>query len=65
MDRGEEVKVKFQGQIKQVQSRILATGDKGGKLVIEFNLPDDMLIGDLAKLVKTDSEIKITMQDTE
>jgi len=59
------VKVKFQGQIKQVQSRILATGDKGGKLVIEFNLPDDMLIGDLAKLVKTDSEIKITMQDTE
>ena len=62
MDRGEEVKVVFKGQIKQLQSRILATGDKGGKLVIEFNLPDDMLIGDLAKLIKTDEEVKVTVE---
>jgi hypothetical protein len=62
VDRGEEVKVVFKGQIKQLQSRILATGDKGGKLVIEFNLPDDMLIGDLAKLIKTDEEVKVTVE---
>jgi hypothetical protein len=40
----------------------MATGDKGGKLVIEFNLPDDMLIGDLAKLIKTDEEVKVTVE---
>ena len=62
MDRGEEVKVVFRGQIKQLQSRILATGDKGGKLVIEFNLPNDKLIGDLAKLVKADEEITVTVE---
>lgn len=57
------MKVSFQGQIKQLQSRILATGDKGGKLVIEFNLPDDKLIGDLAKLVKADEEIQVTISE--
>jgi len=62
VDRGEEVKVVFKGQIKQLQSRILATGDKGGKLVIEFNLPNDKLIGDLAKLVKADEEITVTVE---
>lgn len=62
VDRGEEVKVVFRGQIKQLQSRILATGDKGGKLVIEFNLPNDKLIGDLAKLVKADEEITVTVE---
>lgn len=50
------------GQIKQLQSRVLATGDKGGKLVVEFNLPDDKLIGDLAKLVKADEEVKVTVE---
>lgn len=60
--RGEEVKVMFKAQIKQLTSRILATGDKGGKLVIEFNLPNDKLIGDLAKLVKADEEITVTVE---
>ena len=61
MDRGEEVKVSFNAQIKQLQSRITATGDKGGKLVLEFNLYDSGLIGKLDKLVKTDSEVKVTI----
>ena len=62
VDRGEEVKVVFKKQIKQLQSRILATGDKGGKVIIEFNLYDDKLIGDLAKLVKPDEEIKVMVE---
>ena len=53
----------FDAQIKQLQSRILATNDKGGKLVIEFNIYDDKLIGELAKLVKTDGEVKVTIED--
>lgn len=56
------MKVAFPAQIKQLQSRILATGDKGGKLVIEFNIPNDNLIGELAKLVKADEEIKVTVE---
>ena len=62
MDRGKEVKVTFKAQIKQLQSRILATGDKGGKLVLEFNLYGDDLIGRLDKLVKADEEIRVTVE---
>jgi hypothetical protein len=57
------MKVTFNAQIRQLQSRILATGDKGGKLVLEFNLYDDSLIGELAKLVKADEEIKVTISE--
>ena len=57
------MKVSFSGQIKQLQSRILATGDKGGRLVIEFNIPDDKLVGDLAKFVKADEEIQVTISE--
>ncbi len=51
------------GEIKQLTSRVTATGDKGGKLVIEFNLYDDSLIGELAGFVKTDSEVKVTISE--
>jgi len=57
------MKVTFPAQIKQLQSRVLATGDKGGKLVIEFNIPDDNLIGELAKLVKADEEVKVMISE--
>ena len=55
--------MRFPAQIKQLQSRILATGDKGGRMVLEFNIYDDKLIGDLAKMVKPDEEVKITIAD--
>lgn len=57
------MKVTFMGQIRQLTSRVLATGDKGGRMVIEFNLTDDSLIGELSKLVKTDEEIKVTIAE--
>ena len=55
-------KVSFMAQIKQLQSRVLATGDKGGRIVVEFNIYDDQLIGDLAKMVKADEEVKVTVE---
>ena len=57
------MKVNFKGQIKEVKSRILVTGDKGGRLVLEFNLYDDGLIGKIDKLVKPDEEVKVTIED--
>jgi hypothetical protein len=58
---GEEIT--FLAQIRQLQSRILGSGDKGGKLVLEFNLYDDALIGKLSKFVKTDEEIQVTIKE--
>jgi len=57
------MKVTFEGQVKQLQSRILASGDKGGRLVIEFNIYDDKFIGELAKFVKPDEEVRITISE--
>jgi len=57
--------VVFKAQIKSLTSRVTATGDKSGKLVIEFNLygdGGDKLIGNLAKMVKVDEEIKVMVE---
>ena len=54
--------VTFLAQMKSLQSRILATGDKGGRMVLEFTVCDDKLIGDLAKMVKADEEIEVTVK---
>ena len=56
------MEVRFPAQIKQLQSRILATGDKGGRMVLEFNIYDDKLIGDLARFVSADKEITVTLK---
>lgn len=55
--------VEFAAQVKSVTSRILASGDKGGKVVIEFNIYDDALIGNLARLVKADEEVTVTISE--
>jgi hypothetical protein len=54
--------VTFPAQVKQLQSRVLATGDKGGRMVLEFNIYDDTLIGELAKFVTADEEVKVTVE---
>lgn len=54
--------ITFSAQVKQVTSRVLATGDKGGRIVIEFNIYDDNLIGELAKFVTADEEVKVTVE---
>ena len=56
------MEVTFQAQIRQLQSRVLASGDKGGRMVLEFNLYDDELIGKLAKFVTADEEVKVTVE---
>ena len=57
-------KVSFMGQIKEVKSRVLVTGDKGGRMVIEFNLyKDSNLIGRLDNLVKPDEEVRVTIEE--
>jgi len=56
------MEVTFPAQVKSVQSRVLATGDKGGRMVIEFNIYDDELVGQLAKFVTVDEEIKVTVE---
>jgi len=57
-------KVSFMGQIKEVKSRVLVTGDKGGRVVIEFNLyKDSDLIGRLDNLVKPDEEVRVTIEE--
>ncbi len=56
------MKVTFPAQVKQVTSRVLATGDKGGRMVIEFNIYDDKLIGELAQFVTVDEECKVTIE---
>ena len=54
--------VTFAGQVKQVTSRVLASGDKGGRMVIEFNILDDKLIGELAGYVTVDEEVRVTVE---
>ena len=54
--------VTFPAQVKQLTSRVLATGDKGGRMVLEFNLYDDELIGKLAGFVTVDEEVKVTVE---
>ena len=55
------MKVSFDAQVKSLQSRVLATGDKGGRMVLEFNIYDDELVGQLAKFVTVDEEISVTL----
>lgn len=57
--------VTFAAQVKQVTSRVTASGDKGGRMVVEFNIYDDALVGQLAKFVTADSEVSVTMQKAE
>lgn len=57
------MEVTFPAQIKQLQSRILASGDKAGKMVLEFNLYDNELIGKLDRFVKTDAESEIIIRE--
>lgn len=52
----------FPAQVKQVTSRVLATGDKGGRMVLEFNIYDDKLVGELAQFVTVDEEVKVTVE---
>jgi len=54
--------VTFPAQVKQLTSRVLATGDKGGRMVLEFNILDDELIGKLAGFVTVDEEVKVTVE---
>ncbi len=54
--------VTFPAQVKEVKSRVLATGDKGGRMVVEFNIYDDELIGQLARFVTADEESQITIE---
>jgi len=54
--------VTFPAQVKQLTSRVLATGDKGGRMVLEFNIYDDELIGNLSKYVTADEEVKVTVE---
>ena len=56
------MKVSFDAQVKSLQSRVLASGDKGGRMVLEFNIYDDELVGQLAKFVTVDAEIKVTVE---
>jgi len=54
--------VTFPAQVKSVTSRVTASGDKGGRMVIEFNIYDDKLIGELAQFVTADSECRVTVE---
>lgn len=57
--------VTFAAQVKQVTSRVTASGDKGGRMVLEFNIYDDALIGQLAQFVTADEEVRVTVQKAE
>ena len=56
------MKVTFDAQVKQLTSRVSGTNDKSGRMVIEFNIYDDELVGQLAKFVTVDAEIKVTVE---
>lgn len=54
-------KVAFPALMKKLEVKSLNSLDKGGRLILEFNVPDDELITGLNRLMKADGEVMVAI----
>jgi len=62
--KAEPFKVAFLGLIREVKTRIDASGDKIGRIAIEFQ-PEGDTISDLDKLHKPDASVYVVVMEKE
>ncbi len=53
----------FNALMKKIEVKSLVSGDKAGRLLLEFNVYNDRIIDDLNKMMKADEEVKITIEE--
>ena len=59
-------RVAFRAEIKKVETRKLGSEDKGGRIVLEFNIyKDDNLIGQLDALFEPQKEVFVVIAEKE
>lgn len=54
--------VEFLGEIKKLSVKKLVSLDKGGRLMIDFRIPTDVLINRINELILPDKEIVIQLK---
>jgi len=57
------MKAEFYALIKQVAAKSLVSGDKGARVILEFDSPSDELMDSLNRLHKADNVRKVTIED--
>jgi hypothetical protein len=55
--------VEFSAILKKLEVKSLVSGDKGGRLILEFNIYDDELISQINRLMKADAECNIAIDE--
>ena len=53
--------VAFPALMKKLEVKSLNTLDKGARLTLDFNVPDDEIITGLNRLMKADSEVMVAI----
>lgn len=56
-------RVGFQAQMKKLEVKSLVSLDKGARLILDFNVTDEKLIGDLNALMKPDAEVFVVIME--
>lgn len=56
-------RVAFAAEMKKLEVKHLGSCDKGGRLVLDFNIPDEKLIGDLNALFRPDKEVFVVVME--
>jgi len=56
------MEVKFSVLMKSLSIKSLVSGDKAGRLLLEFRVENDDLISKLNRIMRADEEIKITIE---
>jgi len=51
--------MKLYALMKKIEVKSLVSGDKAGRLLLEFNIYNDQIIDHLNRLMKADEEVKI------
>jgi len=47
----------------KIEVKKLASNDKGGRLILDFNIYDDKVIADLNSLMKGDEEVAVVIAE--
>jgi len=55
--------MEFQALMKKLEVKSLRSLDKGGQLLLEFNIYNDELISELNRIMKPDKEVKVSIDE--
>ena len=58
----EVAKVTFSALMKSLQIKSLVSGDKGGRLLLEFRADDAELVSGLNEIMSAEDEVKVTVE---